>query len=151
MGALAVVNAFGDVRDPRTGGILAGARDSPRGRRLTGIEASLRGSLRPRRDPLQSTTLALIATNASLTREQACRLASASHVALARCLSPAHTLNDGDLVYTLSAGSVSCDLLLLEALAVEALTRAILRGVRLAKGLHGVPAWKELFAASRPS
>jgi L-aminopeptidase/D-esterase-like protein len=47
----------------------------------------------------------LIATNASLTREQACRLAAASHVALARCLSPAHTLNDGDLVYTLSAGA----------------------------------------------
>jgi L-aminopeptidase/D-esterase-like protein len=149
--ALAVVNAYGDVRDPRTGRLFAGARESPRGRRLVGIEASLRGSPRPGRGPLQSTTLALIATNASLTREQACRLAAASHVALARCLSPAHTLNDGDLVYTLSAGSLRCDPLLLEALAVEALTRAILRGVRLARGLHGVPAWKELFAASRPS
>jgi len=144
VGALAVVNAFGDIRDPQTGRILAGARQSARGRRLVGIEAGLRRSPRARRGALDSTTLGLIATNASLTREQACRLAAASQVALARTLSPAHTMNDGDLVFALSTGRQSCDMLVLEALAVEALTRAMLRGIRLAKSLAGVPAWSQL-------
>jgi L-aminopeptidase/D-esterase-like protein len=144
-----VVNAFGDVRDPQTGRIFAGARAASRRDRLPGIEASLRGSRRPQPRALESTTLGLIATNASLTREQACRLAAASHVALARCLSPAHTINDGDLIYALSTGRMSCDPLVLEALAVEALSRAILRGVRLAKGLPGVPAWRDLEGGTR--
>ena len=143
--ALAVVNAFGDVRDPETGRIFAGARDAVGGRRLVGIEALLRGGA-PGTSPTSgdSTTLGLIATTASLTREQACRLAMASHVALARCLSPAHTGNDGDVVFALSLGGVRADLLALEALAVEALTRAIVRGVKLAKALPGIPAWRDL-------
>ena len=152
VGALAVVNAFGDVRDPQTGGILAGARHSARGSRLMGIEAHLRrGSSVPGRSPGQpatqggdSTTLGLVATNAALTREQCCRLATASHVALARCLSPAHTAHDGDLVYTLSHGKVRGDILQLEALAVEALTRSILRAVRRARGLAGIPSRRDL-------
>jgi L-aminopeptidase/D-esterase-like protein len=151
VGALAVVNAFGDVRDPETGALLAGARDSARGRRLVGIEALLRrASSSPNRlRPSQvshgsSTTLGLVATNAALSREQACRLATASQVALARCLSPAHTVNDGDLVYALSHGTVPADILELEVMAVEALTRAILRAVRAARGLAGIPSRRDL-------
>ena len=153
VGALAVVNAFGDVRHPKTGELLAGARAAPDGSRIVGIEAALSGDsmtphgrrLRPPA-PGGSTTLALVATNARLTREQACRLAGASQVALARCLSPAHTAHDGDLVYALSTGSVSSDALVLEAMAVEALGRAIVRGVTLARGLTGIPAWRDLQA-----
>ncbi|MCI0567889.1 MAG: P1 family peptidase [Acidobacteria bacterium] len=153
VGALAVVNAFGDVRDPETGGILAGARDSARGRRLMGIEAFLRRGAASisERSPTpevaqggDSTTLGLVATNAALTREQCCRLATASHVALARCLSPAHTANDGDLVYALSNGKLRSNILELEALAVEALTRSILRAVRQARGLAGIPSRRDL-------
>jgi len=152
VGALAVVNAFGDVRDPATGGLLAGARNSDGGSRLVGIEAHLRRAASNRRRPRgpggsrggDSTTLGLVATNAALTREQACRLAAASQVALARCLSPAHTANDGDLVYTLSTGKLQADTLELEALAVEALTRSILRAVSIAKGLAGIPGRRDL-------
>ena len=153
VGALAVVNAFGDVRDPATGEILAGARDSARGHRLLALEATLRRSAasspgRAARTGApqggDSTTLGLIATNAALTREQACRLATASQVALARCLSPAHTSNDGDLVYALSHGKLRVDPLVLEALAVEALTQSILRAVRRAKGLAGIPGRQDL-------
>jgi L-aminopeptidase/D-esterase-like protein len=152
VGALAVVNAFGDVRDPDTGALLAGARDSARGSRLVGTEAFLRrASSKARRLPGRrarlgggSTTLGLVATNAALSREQACRLATASQVALARCLSPAHTINDGDLVYALSHGSVRADILELEVLAVEALAQSILRAVRRAKGLAGIPSRRDL-------
>jgi L-aminopeptidase/D-esterase-like protein len=135
----------------RSGALRVGARNSIRGRRFMGIEATLRRSpaSSPGRPPRlagggDNTTLGLIATNAVLTREQACRLATTSHVALARCLSPAHTSNDGDLVYALSHGKVQADLLVLEALAVEAMTQAILRAVRRAKGLAGIPGRQEL-------
>ena len=150
VGALAVVNAFGDVRHPDTGELLAGARDSAGGRALAGIEADLAGRgrasqiRRPPAGPGDATTLALVVTNAGLTREQACRLAGASQVALARCLSPAHTAHDGDLVFALSTGDVPSEALILEAMAVEALGRAIVRGVTVARGVAGIPARREL-------
>ena len=143
VGALAVVNAFGDVRDPETGRLLAGVRDSARGTTLSGAEACLRSGAGPGTKGSGSTTLGLVATNAGLDREQTCRLASAAQVALARCLSPAHTSHDGDLVFALSTGSVRANELVLEALSAEALTRAILRGVMRAKGRPGLPAWKD--------
>jgi L-aminopeptidase/D-esterase-like protein len=144
VGALAVVNAFGDVRDPATGEILAGTRTSVSGSELAGSERLLRGGALRQPPPGESTTLGLVATNARLNREEACRLAAASQVALARCLSPAHTSYDGDLVYALSTGRMVADRLVVEALAVEALSRAILRGASLARGRPGLPAASDL-------
>ncbi|HEU5182229.1 MAG TPA: P1 family peptidase, partial [Candidatus Polarisedimenticolia bacterium] len=121
-----------------------------RGSGLAGIEADLSGAARasrrrqPAPAPGDATTLALVATNARLTREQACRLAGASQVALARCLSPAHTAHDGDLVYALSTGDLPSEDLILEAMAVEALGRAIVRGVTQPRGLAGIPARRDL-------
>jgi L-aminopeptidase/D-esterase-like protein len=149
VGALAIVNAFGDVRDPGTGEILAGARSSPKAGRLVGTEALLRTGSRRVMEPAESTTLGLVATNAVLDREGACRLAAASQVALARCLSPAHTSYDGDLVYALSTGRLAADPMVVEALAVEALCRAILRGVVLARGIAGIPGAAEILPGGR--
>ncbi len=140
VGALAAVNAFGDVRDPATGRLVAGTRVSAGGGHLAGTEALLRSGGRGPAGPSESTTLGVVATNAALNREAACRLAAAAQVALGRCLSPAHTSYDGDLVFALSTGTVEANPLALEALAVEALSRAILRGVTRARGLAGVPA-----------
>ena len=145
--ALCVVNAFGDVRDPVTGEILAGARNAAQGSRLVDSEATLRAALKPAAPAAvaaDSTTLGVVATNALLSREQACRLAAVAQVALARCLSPAHTLHDGDLVYALSRGSLAADPLVLETLAVEALTRSIQRAVATASALAGIPAHRDL-------
>jgi L-aminopeptidase/D-esterase-like protein len=149
VGALAVVNAFGDVRDPATGSLVAGARKPGKGFRLAGTEDLLRSGAAREAAPAESTTLGLVATNALLDREGACRLAAAAQVALARCLSPAHTSYDGDLVYALSTGKVAAGRLAVEALAVEALSRAILRGVQLARGLGGIPALREIPACGR--
>jgi L-aminopeptidase/D-esterase-like protein len=143
VGALAVVNAFGDVVDPSRGRIVAGARAAGGGG-LAGTEALLRSGVTRRASRIESTTLGIVATNARLDRPAACRLAAASQAALARTLSPAHTSWDGDLVYALSTGTLGADRSVVEALGVEVLTRAILRGAGRARGLGGIPAAGDL-------
>ncbi len=137
VGALAVVNAFGDVLDDRTGQILAGARDPASGRFLDTARA-LVGGARPA-GPATNTTLAVVATNARLTKEQANKLAQLGHDGLARVISPVHTLFDGDTVFALSTGAADADPLALGAAAVEAVAEAVKRAVRLARGLGGIP------------
>ena len=98
----------------------------------------------------QNTTLAVVATDAPLTKAQAKRLAIMAQDGLARALRPAHTPLDGDLVFALALGDgrgVEPLLLLrLGAYAADALARAIARGVLLAEGVAGVPAYRERVA-----
>lgn len=164
VGALAVVNAWGDVVDPRGGGIVAGLRDSPRGRRRVDTTAALllggarlpAGPARPgapgRPDrrraaaPPPSTTLGVVATNARLTKVQATAVARMSQVAYARCIAPVWTRFDGDVIFCLSKGEERADPLVVGTLAIQALEEAILRAARLAAGLPGLPAARDLDA-----
>ena len=103
VGALVVVNAGGDVVDPATGAIVAGARHPDDGR----VRRQRRRSCARARDPAppaQQTTLAVVATDAPLTVEQANHLASVAHDGLARAIRPAHTMFDGDTVFALATG-----------------------------------------------
>src|SRR5207247_9403416 len=102
VGALVVVNAYGDVRDDHAGQILAGARDRATGRFLNMAQALMSGGGSARFGA--NTTLAVVATNAALTKEQTNKLAQLGHDGLARVISPAHTLYDGDTVFALSTG-----------------------------------------------
>lgn len=141
--ALAVVNAFGDVLDPSTGKLLAGARVAPHSVELADTAACMkRGQVR-RKFGLQkdetNTTLVVVATNAALDKLQAAKLASMAQVGCARALSPAHTLFDGDLVFVLSAGEARADLNALGVAAAEAVAAAIVRGALKARSLGGVP------------
>jgi len=139
MGALAVVNAFGDVLDDRTGAILAGARD-PAGGGFLNMAKTLQATVLPPGGGLgEHTTLAVVATNARLTKEEANWLARIAHDGLARVIAPVHTLYDGDTVFALSTGEASSNLLALGAAAVEVVAEAVTRGVRLAKSAGGVP------------
>jgi L-aminopeptidase/D-esterase-like protein len=136
--ALAAVNAFGDVRDPETGKLIAGARSSERTRELADTAAELkrgrRGGFRH-----ENTTLVVVATNARLTKVQATKLAQLAQNGLARAVSPAHTMFDGDLVVALSLGKEQADVNALGVAAAEATAQAIVRAVRLAPGLGGLP------------
>jgi len=141
VGALAVVNAFGDVRDA-AGAIIAGARgpdgfvDSAR-RVAEGAGAPARfGDV-----ALQNTTLALVATNVALDRQALTQLARAATAALYRRITPAGTTFDGDTVFAVCplAGGPDAPAVQLEAMAVAALEQAIERAVRLAVGRDGVP------------
>ncbi len=150
VGALLAVNAIGDIVDPTNGRRVAG----PRGKagRFQDGEALLRAGARPAEG---STTLAVVATNAALSKEQANRLASVCHDGFARAIRPAHGMSDGDIVFVGATGEVDVGALAghayraLESLAVRAVEQAILRAVREATGLAGVPSAAEWAAKGR--
>ena len=137
VGALAVTNAVGDVLDER-GSVLAGARSED-----GGFVDSVQMLLREGRPPIPTaggnTTLAVIATDARLAQAECQRIAGQAHDALAMAVVPVHTILDGDAVFTLSTGERDVDTLIVGVAAVAALREAILRSVRLARGLGGIP------------
>ena len=138
--ALAVVNAFGDVVDPGTGRPIAGARVAPDSPELADTAAWMkRGIVRRGFGGESNTTLVVAATNARLSKVQASALAAMAQTGCARVLSPAHTTFDGDLVFSLSVGELEADLNALGVAAAEAAAMAIVRGVRTARTLGGVP------------
>ncbi len=143
VGALVVLNAFGDVVLPRSGEIVAGAR-RPEDGSFVDTASFLRSGRQPTSPRRENTTLAVVATDASLTSEEANRLAAIAHDALAITIRPVHTAVDGDLVFTLATGDVpgkdSPGGLVLHSAAISVLCRAILRAVAFATPLGGLPA-----------
>jgi L-aminopeptidase/D-esterase-like protein len=143
VGALAAVNCFGEVVDAASGQVVAGPRREGGG--FVSTMDVLRGLEQPSVGG-ESTTLAVVATSARLTKEYACRLASVAHDGLARAIRPLHTMGDGDTVFTLATGEAAAEPMryaALEALAARAVERAVLKAVREARGLAGVPSAAE--------
>lgn len=177
VGALAVVNAAGNVRDPDTGRILAGARGpagflditgalvadggagapgfggasspgtgtpGPTAALPPGTGASSHAAAPPPDLTGTCTTLACVATNAALSKEQVHRLALMATAGLARTLDPAFTPYDGDTVFALACGPLPADLTALGAAAAQTLARAVVRAVLAATGAGGLPAAADL-------
>jgi L-aminopeptidase/D-esterase-like protein len=132
VGAVAAVNAFGEVLD-EDGEVLAGARPG---------EVSDEGSLGEEGGPT-NTTLVVVATNAKLSRERANLLAGAAHEGIFGAVRPAHTMWDGDTVFTLATGEVDADQRSLEEFAAQAVMEAIRRGVLLAESVRDFPTARE--------
>ncbi len=144
LSALAVVNAVGDVIDPADGRLLAGAR-GPDGRPRGTVRALLAGEVPIRPIAGGATTLAVVATDATLDKAQATKLAQMAHDGLARSINPVHQPSDGDIVFSLATGRTGpADVGLLGVMAAEALAAAVLDAVRSASGLPGIPAASEL-------
>lgn len=144
--AMAVVNAFGDVVDPLSKGLLAGSRDPETGRLVNTEEAMRKGIIRKIPDFTTNTTLALVITNARLSRNSCIRVSQMAHSGMARVISPVHTDFDGDLVITLSMEDKEADTNLVGLMAADALEQAILRGIREATSICGIPSAKDLQA-----
>lgn len=136
--ALVAVNAFGDVRDPDTGNLLAGARVAPDSHELADTPKHMKSGARDAR-PGENTTLAIVATNALLTKVQATKLAQLAGAGMARAISPVWTTVDGDLTIALSVGERRVGVNSLGVAAAEAVARAIIRAVLHAPSLGGVP------------
>jgi L-aminopeptidase/D-esterase-like protein len=147
VGALAVVNAFGDVVDPQTEEILAGARTSPDSREFAdSVSLMRRGVVRRKFGEPSNTTIGVVATNARLTREEAQKIAQMTHNGLARCIRPVHTLFDGDTVFVLAHPEVEADLHIIGLLAETAISQAIISAVKSAHGLGVLPSYQDLKA-----
>lgn len=144
VGALVAVNALGDVVDPSTGTVLAGAR-SEDGRSFVGPAAyAPRLAERPRRYG-EHTTLAVVATDAALDRAALGRVAAMAHDGLARAINPVHTSFDGDVVFALSSRlAPAVEPSAVGIVAADVLAQAVVRAVRAAEGLGGVPSLGDL-------
>jgi L-aminopeptidase/D-esterase-like protein len=142
VGALVAVNAFGGIVDYRDGRLIAGPRDAT-GRQVWTSRQIERLRERPGW-PGQNTTLAVVATDASLERPALLRVAQMAHDGLARAVEPAHTGFDGDAVFALAtARRPGLDSTIVGAVAAEVLAEAIVRAVLAASSLGGVPACRD--------
>lgn len=138
VGALAVVNAFGDVIQPKTRAIVAGARTAKDSREFAnGAEIIRNGS--KAKPNFGNTTLVTVATNARLTKVEATKLAQMAQHGLIQAISPVHTMYDGDLVIVLSCGTANADLTALGIVAAEAVAESILRAVLFSWSAGGIP------------
>jgi L-aminopeptidase/D-esterase-like protein len=145
VGAIVAVNAVGDVIDPATGAVVAGARDSSG--KLADARRVLRaGSQTTTPRPGENTTIAIVATNARLSKAQASRMALMADDGLARALFPSHTLGDGDTVFALATGgwNGTADISNVGALAADVMAEAIVRAAVMARSAGGLPSAADL-------
>jgi len=150
VGAIAAVNAFGDVIDPSTGQIIAGARSKDIGPIHIGSQGYFADTLKVMQTLVGRTALGfgskgntvigVIATNAKLNKEEANKVAQMAHDGLARTIRPAHTMVDGDTIFAIATGEHNADVNIVGAYAAEVFAQAILRAVRAAKPVAGIPA-----------
>lgn len=152
VGALAVVNALGDVVDPWSGRVMAGAYDRGAGR-FVGPGASRAWEIPtgpPQARACTNTTIAVVATNAILDKEGANKVAQMAQDGLARAVVPAHTMYDGDTVFCLStaekplSGDKAADITAIGSLAAEVLAAAVVRAVEAACAAGGCPAARDI-------
>lgn len=149
VGAIVAVNAFGDVIDPANGQIIAGARSKDVGPLHIGAPGYFADTLHVMRTLIGRTTLVygsrgntvigVIATNAELSKEDANKVAQMAHDGLARTIRPAHTMLDGDTIFAIATGDHAADVTIVGAYAAEVFAQAILRAVRAAKSVEGLP------------
>jgi len=147
VGAIVAVNAMGDVVDPETGEVIAAPRDVERGGFLRTIDImrKCRGSIQP---VVTNTAIGVVATDAALSKEQVNKVAQMAHDGLARAIRPAHTMGDGDAIFTLSIakdGEVGAeDVTVIGSIAAEVVAMAVVRAITEAEALAGVPAAKDV-------
>lgn len=134
IGALAVVNALGDVVDPANGQIIAGARN-PDGNGFVDTVKYLMENPFPGNVPSSNTTLAVVATNASFTKEEINKIAQMAQNGISRTIRPVHTMHDGDIVFALSTGKLKADVSVIGEVAAQAVSQAILRAVKISNNL----------------
>ncbi len=154
VGAIAAVNAFGDVIEPSTGKILAGARPAKVGPLKLGGKGRFADTLAVMKTlagrtilsfaSRSNTVIAVVASNARLDKAATAKVAQMAQDGLSRTVRPAHTMLDGDTVFALSTGQKKADVSIVGSFAAEALSQAIVRAVGAASPAAGLPsaAWQ---------
>jgi L-aminopeptidase/D-esterase-like protein len=150
VGAIVVVNAFGDVLDPATGQIIAGAQPTKVGPLNLGgskqfadtlkVMQTLAGRTILNLATRSNTVIGVVATNAKFNKAQATKMAQMAQDGSARVIRPAHTMFDGDTIFALATGHKKADVSTVGAFAAEVLTQAIVRAVQAARPAGGLSA-----------
>lgn len=145
VGAIVAVNAVGDVVDPATGRIIAGARKAD-GSGFIDSMARLREGRGSESGAGRNTTIGVVATNAIFDKAQMTKIAQMAHDGLARAINPVHTTMDGDTIFAASTAGVKApmDHGVIGAIAAEVMSAAVLRAVKMATGVLGIPALRDL-------
>jgi L-aminopeptidase/D-esterase-like protein len=149
VGALVVVNAFGDVIDSNTGEIVAGVRSAKVGPLQFGAANYFADTLQLMKTFVgrtvlnfatrANTVIGVVAVNASFNKTEMTKIAQMAHDGIARSIRPAHTMLDGDTVFALATGNKKADTSTVGAFAAEALAQAIVRSVRMSASAGGLP------------
>jgi L-aminopeptidase/D-esterase-like protein len=139
IGALAVVNAYGDVRDPTTGRVIAGARTRSDSLELLDGAAATSAGVLDQSNPSLNTTLVLVATDAALDPPQCGIVAQMAAAGMARSIAPVFSQYDGDVVVAVSAGDRRLPAFNVGQVASEITAEAIVRGVLRARAIDAIP------------
>ena len=144
VGAIVAVNCLGDVVDPKNLNIISGAYDRNK-KKFLNTEDLLISSLQNPINPFKgNTTIGIIVTNAIFTKAQANKVASMAHNGYARTMYPAHTMFDGDTIFTMATNKVKADVTTVGMIAAKVMEKAILKGVKSSKTLFGVPSFEDV-------
>lgn len=151
VGAIVAVNPFGDVIDPQTGEIIAGARafqsdeetPKPVGQFADTMEVFklFSGTGLPGFGQQGNTVIGVVASNAKLTKEGVNKVAQMAHAGLARCIRPANTMLDGDTIFALGTGKQEGDANIVGAFAAEVFAQATIKAVKAAQPAGGLPSF----------
>lgn len=142
VGAIVAVNAVGHVFDPGSGRILAGPRGE-HGQILDSVEVMIEHniSLLP---PGTNTTIAAVASNATLTKAEANKVAQMAHDGLARTIRPIHTMHDGDTIFAIGTGGIEASVDLVGTLSADVLAEAVIQAVKHAAEAGGLPSYSSI-------
>lgn len=144
VGAIVAVNCLGDVIDPSTGEILAGLLDES-GEVLIGTEDVLTNLYREKKNIFSgNTTIGVVATNGKFTKPEANKLASMAHNGYGRTMRPAHSIFDGDTIFTMATGKVDADINVVGLLAARTMELAVINAVKSANSLGGFKTYRSL-------
>lgn len=144
VGAMVAVNCLGDVIDPLTGERIAGALGEDGSSLLDSEEILIGESAVMKNRFVSNTTIGVVATNAALSKPQAAKVASMAHNGYARTLRPAHTMFDGDTIFSLATGTTVADVNVVGLLAARVMERAVVAAIRSATSLCGLKSWSDL-------
>ncbi len=145
VGAVVAVNSIGDIINPDTGEVIAGPRREDNRGFYNTMELMKQQAVKQPVAPV-NTAIGVVATNASLNKEQVNKIAQMAHDGLARSIRPVHTMGDGDVLFALATGQVKgeANLTLLGSLAAEVVASAVVRAVCTAESLGGVPSVRDM-------
>lgn len=148
VGAIAAVNCLGDVIDPKTGKILAGALREDKKTFLNTEDFMISRYDNKKNIFNGNTTIGVVVTNAKLNKAQANKIASMAHNGYGRTMRPAHTMQDGDTIFVLATGEVEADINVIGLIAAKAIEESVVRAVKHADSLHGYISYKDIFKKS---